>query len=480
MPTCYQLKPHVLLRGWDKLPFAILHSRTKQIEFVSESMMHTLRLCDGTWDFDSIFCTDEDRSNAATMMAKGVVAPCDHESCIAEEQRYRFYPNRFMQTIHWSITGRCNYLCRHCFMSAPQARYGELSHEAVLDIARQIGECGIPRVSLTGGEPLVRSDFMDIAAELTRQNVAITQLYTNGSLLSAEVLDGLQAMGQHPTVITSFDGVGCHDWLRGVAGAEAAADAAFALCAEHGVRTHAQMTLHRGNIDALRQTVNHLAEVGCRSMRVGRVDDAGEWLRNGQGLTLSEDEHREAVLRYLPHYFEDGMPLELFLSGMISLSPDHPHRYNLPPFTEDGDDPDRTLFKCARLTMQLYGDGRPAICDGLGPDFVDAPPVASDDPTQQTMPLQEQLSTGSPYMRLMDMHCDEFHEANPDCAACPHLSYCGGGCRSLAMKACGSILGKDPSACSFFCDGWAEKVVQVMKRIDPHATFPESEKLETR
>jgi hypothetical protein len=28
--------------------------------------------------------------------------------------------------------------------------------------ARQIGECGIPRVSLTGSEPLVRHDFIEI------------------------------------------------------------------------------------------------------------------------------------------------------------------------------------------------------------------------------------------------------------------------------------------------------------------------------
>ena len=37
-----------------------------------------------------------------------------------------------MQTVHWSVTGRCNYRCKHCFMSVPEARCGELSHETVL------------------------------------------------------------------------------------------------------------------------------------------------------------------------------------------------------------------------------------------------------------------------------------------------------------------------------------------------------------
>ena len=35
-------------------------------------------------------------------------------------------------------------------MSAPEAKLGELSHETIMDIIRQIDECGITQVSLTG------------------------------------------------------------------------------------------------------------------------------------------------------------------------------------------------------------------------------------------------------------------------------------------------------------------------------------------
>jgi len=136
MPTYYRLKPNTLLRGWDKLPFAVVHARTKRVDFVPKDVMHTLRRCDDTWDFDSIFCTDEDRTNAAAMLERGSKERCGAGDGIMPAQRYRRYPNRFMQSIYWSITGRCNYRCRHCFMSAPEARYGELSHEAVMDIAR--------------------------------------------------------------------------------------------------------------------------------------------------------------------------------------------------------------------------------------------------------------------------------------------------------------------------------------------------------
>ncbi|WP_289466325.1 radical SAM protein, partial [Klebsiella pneumoniae] len=69
---------------------------------------------------------------------------------------------RYIRTAHWSITGRCNYRCKHCYMSAPDAKLGELSHETIMSIVQQLIDCGIYQVSLTGGEPLVRKDFMEI------------------------------------------------------------------------------------------------------------------------------------------------------------------------------------------------------------------------------------------------------------------------------------------------------------------------------
>ena len=125
--------------------------------------------------------------------------------------------------------------------------------------------------------------------------------------------------------------------------------------------------------------------------------------------------------------------------------------------------------------MQLYADGRPAICDELGPDFVGAPPVASDDPAAATMPLREQLATGSPYLDLLDRRCQEILDANPRCAACPYLRYCGGGCRAAAHQAGGDIVGRDPDTCGFFNDGWARKVIQAVGRARPEATSPYSD-----
>lgn len=133
---------------------------------------------------------------------------------------------------------------------------------------------------MTGGEPLIRPDFPEIVKEISRRGMSIKQLYTNGALLNDKVLDCLQENGHNPLVIMSYDGVGWHNWLRGVAGAEKAVNDALALCKRRGVRTHVQVILHRKNLHTIRETVNHLAAVGCGSVRFGTANESGEWLEN--------------------------------------------------------------------------------------------------------------------------------------------------------------------------------------------------------
>lgn len=470
MSAHYRLAERYLLRGWEKLPYALVDARTGDADFLAKPTMEVLLRCDGTWDFDSPLTADKDRECVATLLSKGIVEPCPPGLGIDPEQRYHVYANHYMETVHWSITGGCNLRCRHCFMSAPEARYGDLSHAAAMDVVRQIASCGIRKVSLSGGEPLVRPDFMEIAEELTRQGIVITRLNTNGVLLDGNVFDGLEGLGQRPDVIMSFDGVGYHDWMRGVPGAERAVDTAFELCAERGIHAVAKMCAYRGNLGSLRETVNHLAFVGCAGLRVGRVNDMGEWLRNGADQTPTYEEYLEAVLRYIPQYYEDGMPLGLTISGAIVVSPQDPSRYVLAPHRPGLERGARLLLSCARPLLQIYPDGRPAICEVLGPDFVGMPPIACDEPGRQTMGLADVLSAGSAYMELMDTRCESFHARNAECRDCPYLRVCGGGCRASAYQAGGTMFGKDPQACAFYRDGWAQRIIDVLRVVRPDAT----------
>jgi len=258
--------------------------------------------------------------------------------------------------------------------------------------------------------------------------------------------------------------------MRGVPGAEEAAYWALALCAERGFATTAQMCLHRGNMGSLRETANRLASLGCRKLRMGRVEDLGDWNAHGVGMTPSYGEYYERVIYYIPAYYEDGMPLALTLSGVFSASPDNPAAYALAPCQPDAAAAGKIVFGCVRHMMQLFPDGRPVLCDVLDPDHVSMPPIASDDPAVETTTLADVLSTGSAYMEQLDLRRRSFLERTPECRECVYLRMCGGGCRANAYNESGSIMGRDPAACAFFKEGWAKRVVDTMRTTCPEAT----------
>ncbi len=66
--------------------------------------------------------------------------------------------------VAWEITRNCNLYCAHCRASAQHGPYeGELSREECFALIEDILEVHSPVLILTGGEPLMRGDFVDIA-----------------------------------------------------------------------------------------------------------------------------------------------------------------------------------------------------------------------------------------------------------------------------------------------------------------------------
>lgn len=182
----YVLNERFALRGWDRLPWAVVRRPDNAVQFVDKSTFRVLSLCDGTIDLALPLFDERIRTIARELERQGIVrALAEGERAgLTDDQRYVCHPNRCIRTAHWSITGRCNYRCKHCYMDAPDALLGELDHDTVMDIARQIVDAGILRVNLTGGEPLVRRDFLDIVDFLVDHHVIIHQIYSNGRLVT--------------------------------------------------------------------------------------------------------------------------------------------------------------------------------------------------------------------------------------------------------------------------------------------------------
>ncbi len=87
-----------------------------------------------------------------------------------------------------SITNRCNLRCVYCNPQGDlEAEDGPeiLSFEEICRIARLCSECGIAKIRLTGGEPLLRKNVVDLVRKLARiDGVEDPSMTTNGVLLA--------------------------------------------------------------------------------------------------------------------------------------------------------------------------------------------------------------------------------------------------------------------------------------------------------
>ncbi len=94
-----------------------------------------------------------------------------------------------------SLTDRCNFRCSYCATASPERRGEPLPLPHLARLASIFAGLGVRRIRLTGGEPTLRRDLIEIVEEVSHtpgiEEVALT---TNGQAL-AELAAPLRAAG---------------------------------------------------------------------------------------------------------------------------------------------------------------------------------------------------------------------------------------------------------------------------------------------
>ena len=415
------LDPNYLLRGWEGLPFGVVNKKTGNVQFCTREQYEELLGYD----------------------------------LVSENQKYRKYPNPYFECVHWAVTGRCNYRCRHCYMSAGSTFLPQFSNEEALYIIDQIASCGIGKVNLTGGEPMVRSDFLDLVDALLDHGILIHRIITNGSLIDKEFLGELKKRKVDTTFQISFDGRGCHDWMRGVPGAEAQFERAARLIRDEGFQLHVTMSVNRRNVHLLRDTVNYVTDLGAVSIRLGDMMDVGDW-RDQADFHMDPVSINNAFLDYLPHYFEDGARAALLLGSLLTYEPywreGEKLTLNLEHHCAVEGESRRLTCPHIRNTLCIDHTGRLLPCINM---------AGSDLPCRFPNVLDQGLASAIAdpvFHHAQYLNVREMMDHNPECASCRYRGDCLGGCRALAMEdGVTDYLAPDRYSCTLYQNGFMEK-----------------------
>ena len=153
----------------------------------------------------------------------------------------------------WNITQSCNLNCKHCYASSEAKKYeGELSPEEGLTLIDDLAAFNVPVILFSGGEPLIREDFFDLASRASKHKIRAT-ISTNGTLITPEVARSIKKAGISYVGI-SLDGIGeLNDRFRGREGAFEQALEGIRACREVGQKVGLRFTINRHNFHQIEE-----------------------------------------------------------------------------------------------------------------------------------------------------------------------------------------------------------------------------------
>jgi Fe-coproporphyrin III synthase len=160
----------------------------------------------------------------------------------------------------WNSTQTCNLNCIHCYMNSDNKDYpGELSTKEAKKMVDDLARFQVPVLLFSGGEPLLRPDFFEIAAYAAARGIRPT-LSTNGTLITGSIAKSIKKTGIGYVGI-SLDGLQeINDRFRGKSGAFQAALQGIRNCVDAGQRVGLRFTISRHNYKELENIFDFIEE----------------------------------------------------------------------------------------------------------------------------------------------------------------------------------------------------------------------------
>jgi MoaA/NifB/PqqE/SkfB family radical SAM enzyme len=163
----------------------------------------------------------------------------------------RAYRERVPVSGALDLTYRCNLRCRHCYVghlvSRSRSQSGELTTAQFVDLLSAAADAGCLFLLLSGGEPLLRDDFVEVYAAARRLGLIVT-VFTNASLVRQE---HLEVFGDYPPHQVEVSLYGADEdtnrRVTGVPGAFGRTLRGIELMVENGVKVAVKTMVLREN-----------------------------------------------------------------------------------------------------------------------------------------------------------------------------------------------------------------------------------------
>lgn len=341
----------------------------------------------------------------------------------------------------WNSTRTCNLKCRHCYMSSDAKKYdNELTTAEAKNFIDDLAEFNVPVLLFSGGEPLIRPDFFELADYAAKKGVRPT-LSTNGTLITPKVARKIKDIGVGYVGI-SLDGLReVNDKFRGKDGAFEAAMNGIKNCVAVDQRVGLRFTINHHNIQELENIFDFIEEENINRVCFYHLVYSGRGNQMMDEDVTAKESRRamDIIIRRTRDFEERGLKKEILT---VDNHCDGVYMY-LKALKEGNDE----LAEQIKKYISMNGGNRSGIA------FAEVDPLGYVHPDQFT---QHHTFGNIRERKFSEIWQDTSHQIMAGlkdrkpllkgrCSKCKFLDNCNGNFRTRAEARTGDFWESDPS-----------------------------------
>jgi Fe-coproporphyrin III synthase len=220
----------------------------------------------------------------------------------------------------WNITNRCNLLCDHCYMAADgHAKPEQLSDEEAIRIVDQMVEGGLPALFLSGGEPMMRSNFWEILERARAGGIHVV-VSTNATMIDRPVAKRLKSLGIDWIATSLYGPPEFHDKMVGIPGTHDKVVAAIKILREEGVGVALKSAVSKETFEYLPYVLGMARELDCGLIYLCDLITSGR-SEGEDDLRITSQQWRDFAETIVDDMLNPDVNLEYDIGALPSMIP---------------------------------------------------------------------------------------------------------------------------------------------------------------
>lgn len=413
---------------------------------VNDDGVELLQLCDGkrtSADIADHICRQKNIPYVDALQSVNVFLEQMKKQLVLHGNNCQQKRENAFHGVALEITRQCNLRCRHCYLAAGKAADKELSGAEIKTLITAVKEEGGISVAIGGGEPLMRSDCLEIVEHALSSGLLVS-LGTNATLIDR---DRAALLADLPIKIQiSLDGAteAVHDIIRGQGSYRAAVNGIDELVrAGKGDDMVIAFTAMKKNVHETTAIVQFAYDRGIPVVQFPPLTPSGRARECWDELRLNSDELLEfwQTVSQCASTVQGEMDLLADCFSMNIHQAGKPYQCSIG--TQYRIDPEGNVYPC-----QCFHFGTEFLLGNIRNRSLKS--MVADDRIKEIQRLSRNR-------RLMIERC----------RPCRWRNYCGSGCMGNAFETTGTVM--QPTACKarrqWIESLWAGEVAKAVKGL---------------